>query len=84
MIPNHNLPPTSLEKFLLPSAAPQPKDISELAHCGKSAGGKVSGGRAGKRNCGDCDNVMEQISGNGPEKLPESPASVAVSCAKIN
>ena len=43
----------------------------------------MSGGRAGRSDCGDHDGVMEQMSGNGAEKSLDSPASVAVSCANV-
>ena len=41
--------------------------------------GEESGGKAGRNDCGDYDNVMQQISGNGEEKLPVPFTSVAVS-----
>ena len=78
------MPPNSHENLLPPSAETQSRAISEPAHCDKIAGGEVSGGRAGRSDCGDHDDLMEQMSGNGAEKSPESPASVAVSCANID
>ena len=80
----YDSPPTSLENLLPHSAEPQPRAIPGQAPCGESAGGEVSGGKAGRSECGDFDDVMEQMSENGAEKLPELPISVTVSGANID
>ena len=80
----YNSPPTSLENLLPPSAEPHPRAIPGQVPYGENTGGEVIAGKVGKSECGDFDDVMEQMSENGAEKLPELPTSVTVSGANID